>query len=55
MGFDVAGTSAEGVVDAGSAAEAAAGRDAVITMLPDGGILRMVYADIVPAAAPARR
>ncbi|MBY8974655.1 3-hydroxyisobutyrate dehydrogenase [Rhodobacteraceae bacterium NNCM2] len=49
-GFDVAGTTAEGCAVASSAVEAASGRDAVITMLPDGGILRMVYADIVPAA-----
>ena len=49
-GFDVAGTPVAGVGVAASAASAASGRDAVITMLPDGGILRLVYADIVPAA-----
>ncbi|MGF1623049.1 MAG: 3-hydroxyisobutyrate dehydrogenase [Rhodomicrobiaceae bacterium] len=49
-GFDVAGASAEGVATAASAAEAASGRDAVITMLPDGPIMRSVYAEIVPAA-----
>jgi 3-hydroxyisobutyrate dehydrogenase len=49
-GFDVAGASAEGVTAAASAAEAASGRDAVITMLPDGPIMRSVYAEIVPAA-----
>jgi 3-hydroxyisobutyrate dehydrogenase len=48
-GFDVAGVTVEGVIIATSAAEAATGRDAVITMLPDGAILRKVYADIVPA------
>ncbi|EDQ32922.1 3-hydroxyisobutyrate dehydrogenase [Hoeflea phototrophica DFL-43] len=48
-GFDVAGVTVEGAANAGSAAEAASGRDAVITMLPDGAILRAVYADIVPA------
>jgi 3-hydroxyisobutyrate dehydrogenase len=51
-GFDVAGVALEGVTPAASAAEAAAGREAVITMLPDGQILRAVYAEIVPAAAP---
>ena len=49
-GFDVAGASVEGVTNAASAAEAASGRDAVITMLPDGPIMRSVYAEIVPAA-----
>ena len=43
-GFDVAGVTVEGVAAAASAAEAARGRDAVITMLPDGAILRGVYA-----------
>ncbi|MEM0945606.1 MAG: NAD(P)-binding domain-containing protein, partial [Pseudomonadota bacterium] len=50
-GFDVAGVVLEGVAEAGSAAEAAAGRDAVITMLPDGPILAKVYGEIVPVAA----
>jgi len=50
-GFDVAGVTVEGAASAGSAAEAAAGKDAVITMLPNGGILRAVYAEIVPAGA----
>jgi 3-hydroxyisobutyrate dehydrogenase len=48
-GFDVAGVRVEGVAPAGSAAEAAGGRDAVVTMLPDGTILCAVYAEIVPA------
>jgi 3-hydroxyisobutyrate dehydrogenase len=48
-GFDVAGVSVEGAQTASSAAQAASGQDAVITMLPDGAILRAVYADIVPA------
>jgi 3-hydroxyisobutyrate dehydrogenase len=51
-GFDVAGTQAGGVVPAGTAAEAASGREAVLTMLPDGPVLRHVYAEIVPAADP---
>jgi 3-hydroxyisobutyrate dehydrogenase len=50
-GFDVAGVAVEGVALAASAAEAVRGREAVITMLPDGPILRRVYAEIVPAAA----
>lgn len=49
VGFDVAGTTAEGVTTAPSAAEAAAGRDIVITMLPNGDILRNVAGDIIPA------
>jgi 3-hydroxyisobutyrate dehydrogenase len=48
-GFDVAAVAVEGVAAAASAPEAAAGRDAVITMLPDGKILAAVYAEIVPA------
>jgi len=48
-GFDVAGVTVDGVAQASSAADAATGRDAVITMLPNGAILRAVYAEIVPA------
>lgn len=48
-GFDVAGVTVDGMAQASSAADAAAGRDAVITMLPNGAILRAVYAEIVPA------
>ena len=48
-GFDVAGVTVDGAASAGSAAEAASGQDAVITMLPNGEILRAVYAEIVPA------
>jgi 3-hydroxyisobutyrate dehydrogenase len=48
-GFDTAPVGVEGVAPAASAAEAARGRDAVVTMLPDGAILRAVYAEIVPA------
>ena len=40
-----------GLDTTGSAAEAAAGRDAVVTMLPDGAILLGVYREIVPAVA----
>ncbi|MEL6476267.1 MAG: 3-hydroxyisobutyrate dehydrogenase [Pseudomonadota bacterium] len=50
-GFDVSKIDLASVAMAETAAAAASDRDAVITMLPDGGILRLVYADIVPAAA----
>ena len=51
-GFDVSGVTVEGAAQATSAAAAAVGMDAVITMLPNGAILRAVYAEIVPAAQP---
>ncbi|MEM8755020.1 MAG: 3-hydroxyisobutyrate dehydrogenase, partial [Pseudomonadota bacterium] len=51
-GFDLAPYDVEGVAAAGTAAEAAAGRDVVITMLPNGAILSSVMAEIAPAAAP---
>ena len=50
-GFDVAGTTAEGVTMVASAAEAVQGADAVITMLPNGDILRRVADDVIPAMA----
>src|SRR3954468_17937308 len=51
-GFDVTGIMPEAVAKAGSAAEAARGREAVVTMLPSGTILRDVYGQIVPAGRP---
>ena len=51
-GFDVAGTQVDGVDAAPSAADAASGADAVITMLPNGDIVRAVYAEIVPVGKP---
>ncbi len=51
QGFDVAGTMAEGVTSVASAVEAAQGADVVITMLPNGAILREVAAEIIPAMA----
>lgn len=48
IGFDVAGTTAEGVSLAGSASEAATDQDVVITMLPNGDILRSVATEILP-------
>lgn len=49
-GFDLAEVTVEGVAPAASAAEAARGREAVLTMLPDGAILRQVAAQITGAA-----
>jgi 3-hydroxyisobutyrate dehydrogenase len=49
-GFDIARPDIEGVTLADRAVDAAAGRDAIITMLPDGQILRSVYTEILPAA-----
>ncbi|MEP2891203.1 3-hydroxyisobutyrate dehydrogenase [Tateyamaria sp.] len=49
VGFDVAGTTALGVTPVASAVAAAAQRDIVITMLPNGDILRAVAGDIIPA------
>ncbi|WP_291734365.1 3-hydroxyisobutyrate dehydrogenase, partial [Leisingera sp. F5] len=48
-GFDMADVSIEGVTMAASGPEAAAGAEAVITMLPNGAILRLVAAEIIPA------
>ncbi|WP_122075990.1 3-hydroxyisobutyrate dehydrogenase [Pseudophaeobacter sp. EL27] len=49
LGFDMADVSIEGVTMAGSAAAAATGADVVITMLPNGQILRAVANDVLPA------
>ncbi|MFU8865328.1 MAG: 3-hydroxyisobutyrate dehydrogenase [Rhodobacterales bacterium] len=48
-GFDTAGVTVEGVAQAASAVEAAAGADVVITMLPNGAILRAVASEVIPA------
>ena len=48
-GFDMAEVSIEGVPLAASAAEAAAGAQVVITMLPNGQILRKVADEVIPA------
>lgn len=47
-GFDVTGVKVEGVHPATTAADAASGRSVVITMLPDGEVLRRVADEIVP-------
>ena len=48
-GFDLAAPMPEGVTKADTAAEAAKGAEVVITMLPNGKILRAVADEIVPA------
>jgi 3-hydroxyisobutyrate dehydrogenase len=48
-GFDLAAPMPEGAAKAESAAIAATGADVVITMLPNGAILRAVAAEIIPA------
>jgi len=50
-GFDMVEVAVEGVTIAKSAEEAVAGADVVITMLPNGQILRSVADQIVPAMA----
>ncbi|MEO9787662.1 MAG: 3-hydroxyisobutyrate dehydrogenase [Aurantimonas coralicida] len=49
-GYDAAGVTAEGVTPAATLAEAVTGMEAVITMLPNGDIVRAVHADIVRQA-----
>ncbi|MTH77297.1 3-hydroxyisobutyrate dehydrogenase [Paracoccus aestuariivivens] len=48
-GFDLSAPMPDGVQPAASAADAAAGADVVVTMLPDGAILRRVAAEVIPA------
>ncbi len=50
IGFDVAGVTVDGVEPAGRAVDAVKSAEAVVTMLPNGAILRSVYEEIVPAA-----
>lgn len=51
-GFDLAAPMPQGVTPATSAAEAAQGAEVVITMLPNGTILRSVADELIPAMAP---
>ncbi len=51
-GFDVSSVAVEGVIAADSASAAAEDRDVVITMLPDGKILKSVAAEVLPAMKP---
>lgn len=48
-GFDMAAVEIDGVTMADSGAAAATGADVVITMLPNGAILRHVAAEVIPA------
>ena len=48
-GFDLAAPCPDGVTRAASSAEAASGREVVITMLPNGAILQSVTDEIIPA------
>jgi len=47
-GYDMADMAIDGVTMAGTAAEAATGKDVVITMLPNGAILRAVADQVIP-------
>ncbi|NOD46109.1 MULTISPECIES: 3-hydroxyisobutyrate dehydrogenase [unclassified Ruegeria] len=49
LGFDTAGVTVEGVTHVETASDAVAGADAVITMLPNGAILRAVADQVIPA------
>ena len=49
QGFDVTGKGPDGVAMDASAALAAEGAEVVLTMLPDGAILRRVAAEVIPA------
>ncbi len=49
-GFDLADVAVAGVQQAPTIAETVEGAELVITMLPNGEILRRVYADIIPVA-----
>ncbi len=51
-GFDLAAPMPEGVTKADTAAAAAEGQDVVITMLPNGAILRAVADEVIPAMKP---
>ncbi len=49
LGYDTAGVTVEGVTQAETATDAVTGADAVITMLPNGAILRAVADQVIPA------
>ncbi|MDP2087434.1 MAG: NAD(P)-binding domain-containing protein, partial [Gemmobacter sp.] len=51
-GFDLTAPCPEGVSRATTAAEAAQGADVVITMLPNGAILRTVATEVIAAMVP---
>jgi len=47
-GFDLTTPCPDGVIKAANAPDAATGKDVVITMLPNGAILRSVAAEVIP-------
>lgn len=51
-GFDTVGVVVDGVTMAGSGADAARGAEVVITMLPNGAILKAVAQEVIPAMTP---
>ncbi len=51
QGFDLAAPMPKGVQPAASAAAAATGAEVVVTMLPNGAILRRVAVEVIPAMA----
>ncbi len=51
-GFDVAGVTVDGVRNVNSSVAAVKTADAIITMLPNGQILRSVAAEIIPVLSP---
>ncbi|WP_372573078.1 3-hydroxyisobutyrate dehydrogenase [Ruegeria jejuensis] len=51
-GFDTAAVAVDGITMVGSARDAVAGAEVVITMLPNGAILRSVAEDILPVMEP---
>mgnify|MGYP000016847167 FL=1 len=51
-GFDTADVTIEGVARAATASQAATGAQVVITMLPNGQILRSVATEVIPAMSP---
>jgi 3-hydroxyisobutyrate dehydrogenase len=51
-GFDLTAPAPSGVTPAASAADAARGAEAVVTMLPNGDILSRVAAEVIPAMSP---
>lgn len=50
FGFDLSGSVPEGVTQCESASSAAAKADSVITMLPNGHVLKDVYENVVPVS-----
>ena len=51
-GFDTAGVTVEGVTPAAAMGDAVSGQEVIVTMLPNGGIVRTVHEAIVASAEP---